>query len=156
MSIKSLNEIKLFTDDLKEIIIWDDRGIIANLLSEPNEEGKLIEMCAGTCAQLEYKNPSSVTVIHSLEDRSDKSLDLSYTIGPMLSDNYKMRFAAEYWQTKIRYERLHKMIIQMEAGTCDFKPDTPLELLKDQARYMGLYLHVLEVRAEIEKIHITY
>ena len=87
---------------------------------------------------------------------SDKSFDLSYTVSPMMSDNYKLRFWAEYWQTRIRYERLHKLIIQMEAGTCDFKPDTPLELLKDQARYMGLYLHVLEVRAEIEKIHITY
>lgn len=87
---------------------------------------------------------------------SDKSFDLSYTVSPMMSDNYKLRFWAEYAQTKIRYERLHKLIIQMEAGTCDFKPDTPLELLKDQARYMGLYLHVLEVRAEIEKIHITY
>lgn len=87
---------------------------------------------------------------------SDKSFDLSYTVSPMMSDNYKLRFWAEYAQTKIRYERLHKLIIQMEAGTCDFKPDTPLELLKDQARYMGLYLHVLEVRAEMEKIHITY
>lgn len=87
---------------------------------------------------------------------SDKSLDLSYTVTPMMSDSYKLRFWAEYAQTKIRYERLHKMIIQLEAGTCDFKPDTPLELLRDQARYMGLYLHALEVRAEIEKIHITY
>lgn len=87
---------------------------------------------------------------------SDKSFDLSYTVSPMMSDNYKLRFWAEYAQTKIRYERLHKLIIQMEAGTCDFKPDTPLELLKEQAKYMGSYLHILEVRAEIEKIHITY
>lgn len=156
MTIKPLNEIKLFTDDLKEITIWDDRGIIAKLLSEPNEEGKLIEMSSGTCAKLEYKNPSTVTVIHSLEGRSDKSLDLSDTVGAMLSDNYKFRFWAEYAQTKIRYERLHKMIVQIEAGTCDFEPDTPLELLKEQARYMGMYLHTLEIRAEVEKIHITY
>ena len=87
---------------------------------------------------------------------SDKSFDLTDTIGPMMSDNYKLRFWAEYAQTKIRYERLHKMIIQLEAGTCDFEPNTPLELLKEQARYMGLYLHVLEVRAEMEEIHITY
>lgn len=86
---------------------------------------------------------------------SDKSFDLSYTVSPMMSDNYKLRFWAEYAQTKIRYERLHKLIIQMEAGTCDFKPDTPLELLKEQAKYMGSYLHILEVRAEREKIHIT-
>lgn len=154
MAIKSLNEIKLFTDDLKEITIWDGIDIIAKLFSEPNEEGKLIEMNAGTCATLKYKNSSTVTVIPSLEDCSDKSLDLSDTVGAMLSDNYKLRFQAEYWQTKIRYERLHKMIIQIEAGTCDFQPDTPLELLKEQKKAMGYYLYALEVRAEIEKIHI--
>ena len=85
---------------------------------------------------------------------SDKSFDLYDTVGPMLSDDYKMRFVAEYWQTKIRYERLHKLIIQMESGTCDFKPDTPLELLKEQKKAMGYYLYALEVRAEIEKIHL--
>lgn len=100
MTIKPLNEIKLFTDD----------------------------------------------------PQGDKPRDLSDTVGAMLSDNYKLRFWAEYAQTKIRYEKLHKMIVQIEAGTCDFEPDTPLELLKEQARYMGLYLHVLEIRAEVEKI----
>lgn len=145
MKIKPLNKIKLLTDDLKGITIRDERGIIAKLFSEPNEEGNLIEMRAGICANLEYKNPSTVTVIHSVENRDNKGFDLTNTIGAMTSDNYKLRFWAEYTQTKIRYERLHKMIIQMEAGTCDFKPDTPLELLKDQAKYMGLYLHVLEV-----------
>lgn len=143
---------KLFTDDIKEITIRDERGIVAKLFSEPNEDGNLIEMRAGACANLEYKNPSTVTVIHSLEKRDNKSFDLTNTIGAMISDNYKLRFWAEYAQTKLRYERLHKIIIQIEAGTCDFNPDTPLELLKEQAKYMGMYLHTLEVRAEIEKI----
>lgn len=80
--------------------------------------------------------------------------DLALTVVPMLNGDYKKRFQAEYWQTKIRYERLHKMIVQIEAGTCDFEPDTPLELLKEQAKYMGLYLHTLEIRAEAEEIHI--
>ena len=35
----------------------------------------------------------------------------------MLSSDYKERFRAEYYQTKIRYEKLHRMTIQYEAGT---------------------------------------
>ena len=30
---------------------------------------------------------------------------------------YKERFIAEYYQTKIRYEKLHKMFIKYEAKT---------------------------------------
>lgn len=72
----------------------------------------------------------------------------------MESDNYKERFLAEYVQTKIRYKKLHAMCIKYEAGTLDFTPDCPLELLKEQKSYMGNYLRVLEVRAEIEKIKL--
>lgn len=90
------------------------------------------------------------------DPQGDKPRDLSDTVGAMLSDNYKLRFWAEYAQTKIRYEKLHKLIVQIEAGTCDFQPDSPLDLLKEQARYMGMYLHTLEIMAEVEKIHITY
>lgn len=92
----------------------------------------------------------------TIKSLNEKSFDLTDTVGPMLSDDYKLRFWAEYAQTKIRYERLHKIIIRLEAGTCDFQPDSPLDLLKEQARYMGMYLHTLEIRAEAEEIHIIY
>ena len=39
------------------------------------------------------------------------------TVNLMLSDDYKERFIAEYYQTKIRYKKLHKMCIKYEAGT---------------------------------------
>ena len=76
------------------------------------------------------------------------------TVELMLSDNYIDRFKAEYYQTKERYDRLHYMIIKYEAGTLSFEPRCPIELLKDQAKYMGMYLHQLEVRAEIEEIKL--
>ena len=83
-----------------------------------------------------------------------QNLDLKDTVELMLSDDYKDRFKAEYYQTKIRYDKLHKMIIKYEAGTLDFEPDCSLELLSSQIRHMGLYLYKLEVRAEIEKIEL--
>ena len=74
---------------------------------------------------------------------------------PMMSSlDYKERFLAEYWQTKNRYDELHRMLIKHEAGTLQFTPDCPIELLKEQKNLMGNYLRVLEVRAEIEKIEL--
>lgn len=82
-----------------------------------------------------------------------KAIHLSDTAEMMNSPDYKERFKAEYYQTKIRYAKLHEMCIKYEAGTLDFTPNCPLELLKEQKGAMGQYLHCLEVRAEIE--HIT-
>ena len=82
-------------------------------------------------------------------------LDLDDTCRMMSSDNYKDRFIAEYKQTKIRYEKLHKMIVKYEAGTLDFTPTCPIELLKEQASYMGKYLYILEVRAQLEGVNLN-
>lgn len=79
-------------------------------------------------------------------------MELKDTITLMNGSDYKDRFKAEYRQTKIRYDKLHRMIVRYEAGTLDFEPTCSLELLKEQASYMGRYLYTLEVRAEIEKI----
>lgn len=81
-------------------------------------------------------------------------MELKDTIKLMESEDYKERFKAEYYQTKIRYDKLHRLIIKIEAGTCDFTPSCSLEIHKEQAKYMGMYLHILEVRAEIEQIEL--
>lgn len=49
-------------------------------------------------------------------------MELKDTIELMQSADYKDRFKAEYYQTKIRYEKLHSMTIKYEAGTLDFEP----------------------------------
>ena len=79
-------------------------------------------------------------------------MELKDTIEMMTSEDYKERFKAEYLQTKIRYDKLHKMCIKYEAGTLEFTPNCPLHLLSEQKRHMGMYLHALQVRAEIEGI----
>lgn len=81
-------------------------------------------------------------------------MELKDTVVMMNSDNYKERFKAEYWQTKIRYEKLHEMIVKYEAGVLNFEPKCPLLLLKEQASYMGQYLYTLEVRAKMEDINL--
>ena len=81
-------------------------------------------------------------------------MDLKDTVELMGSADYKDRFKAEYYQTKIRYEKLHKMLIRYEAGTLNFEPTCSKELLQTQSFHMGMYLHQLEIRAEIEGIEL--
>ena len=84
----------------------------------------------------------------------NKNIDLKDTVEMMQSADYKERFKAEFHQTKERYTKLHNMLVKAEAGTLDFTPTCPLDLLRDQKAAMGRYLYCLEVRAEIEKISL--
>lgn len=85
-------------------------------------------------------------------------MELRETIDLMCSSNYKERFIAEYRQTKIRYEKLknfcNKIEVETMLGKEVTKHDCPLQLLREQQKYMGLYLSILEKRALIENIKL--
>jgi hypothetical protein len=81
-------------------------------------------------------------------------IELKDTIQAMTSEDYKERFKAEYYQTKIRYDKLDAMTVKYEAGTLGFDPSCPLELLLEQKKYMGNYIRCLKIRAEIEGIKL--
>ena len=90
-------------------------------------------------------------------------MELKDTVKMMNSDDYKERFRAEYYQIKIRYEKLKKFNTKIEAANTmkyegtDFempKHDCPDYLLKEQQTVMGQYLHILEVRAVIMGIEL--
>lgn len=68
--------------------------------------------------------------------------------------DWKERVQLEYKQLKERYDKLHSMLVKYEAGTLEFTPNCPIDLLKEQAAAMGKYLYVLEVRAQIEDIDL--
>ena len=82
-------------------------------------------------------------------------MELKDTVELMNSKDYKERFKAEYLQAKIRYDKLDAMTVKYEAGTLNFTPSCPLELLKEQKKYMGNYIRALKIRAEIEKIDLN-
>lgn len=67
---------------------------------------------------------------------------------------YVNRMIAEYHELKDKYNKLHRMLVKHEADTLDFEPTCPIELLEHQANVMGEYLHILEVRAEIENVEL--
>lgn len=89
---------------------------------------------------------------------------LKDTVDMMKSEDYKERFKAEYYQTKIRYEKLKLFNTRIEAAERTAygntkraempKHDCSFDLLREQQRAMGEYLHLLEVRAVIEDIEL--
>lgn len=91
-------------------------------------------------------------------------MKLKDTVEMMLSEDYKERFKAEYYQTKERYERLKNFNNKIEAyELLDFdkkifvkepEHDCPSRILREQQKRMGEYLHILEIRAVIEKIEL--
>ena len=81
-------------------------------------------------------------------------MELRDTVEMMNSDDYKERFKAEYYQVKIRYDKLDAMIVKYEAGALNFTPKCSLELLKLQKMWMGNYIKTLKIRAEIEGIDL--
>ena len=88
----------------------------------------------------------------------ENTMKLSDTVGMMNDIDYKERFKAEYYQTKIRYEKLKAFNNRIEAAKlmneAEPEHDCPIELLKQQQSAMGEYLHILEVRAIIEEIEL--
>ena len=81
-------------------------------------------------------------------------MDLKDTVELMLSDDYKDRFKAEYYQTAIRFDKLKRMINKYKSGELDFDLDCPIDVLERQKEDMAHYLFSLNKRAEIEGIDI--
>ena len=68
--------------------------------------------------------------------------------------DYKERMKNEYAELKERRDKLHRMIVKHEAGTLDFTPSCPIQLLKEQDGIMTHYMSILEIRAEIENVDL--
>ncbi len=81
-------------------------------------------------------------------------MELKDTIEMMQSEDYKERFKAEYYQLKIRYEKLKIMLDKWDNGKLDFTPTCSRELYDKQIAGMETYLDVLADRAEIEGVEV--
>lgn len=79
-------------------------------------------------------------------------MNLNDTIKLMQSDDYKDRFKAEYYQLKIRYDKLTEMLEKWEKGELNFIPSANQSLFVSQLNAMQRYKLTLEERASIEHI----
>lgn len=117
--------------------------------SLPAENGDcdLYDPCPEKCACESCREPDP-------DESARLSSPFYKTVEGMLSPDYKERFKAEYQRTKIRYDKLHAMLVKADAGKLEFEPTSPLDLLRRQTAAMGQYLYCLEVRAQIEGIDL--
>ena len=81
-------------------------------------------------------------------------MELLDTIELMGSEDYKTRFRAEYYQIKIRTEKLEKMLEQHKKGTLPFELTYEVGMLHTQYIFMLHYKETLEDRARIENIKL--
>ena len=83
-----------------------------------------------------------------------KLMELNDTVDMMISDDYKERFKAEYYQLFLRYKGLTKMLEKWDLDILNFKPTCPRSTYELQIKAMEFYLDILEARAKIEGIEL--
>ena len=81
-------------------------------------------------------------------------MKLQDTTKMMDNADYNERFKAEYYQLKIRYEGLARLLKGYREGTLNFTPTCSYDLLHAQLVYMEHYLNVLEERSKIENVEL--
>ena len=126
---------------------------------------ELVELCNQTnCEDCEFFNANLDYCIFSgsipigweeiANRKKPQYKELCDTIDLMTSEDYKDRFKAEYYQLKIRYEKLLDMLEKWDNGTLTFKPSCSRRIYTEQITGMNTYLDVLEERAKIEGIEL--
>ena len=79
---------------------------------------------------------------------------LAETVPLMTSEDYRERFRAEYFQTKIRAHKLATLLEAWERGDFSCPPQTARIVLERQLQQMTDYLSTLALRAQFEGISL--
>lgn len=102
-----------------------------------------------------YPDPTAeIAISRVMKAERKKRMELESTIVWMTSPYYKERFKAEYYQLKIRFNKLQKMVSGWD--NLKFEPSCQKETYITQLDAMRIYLTILEYRAEIEGIDLKY
>ena len=75
-------------------------------------------------------------------------MELNETVDLMMSENRQDRLKAEYWQTKVRLEKLNAYIAKLNAGE-EADVDDSVDVLKAQSTAMNEYLYFLDLRMKM-------
>lgn len=81
-------------------------------------------------------------------------MKLAETVDLMLSDDWKDRFKAEYYQAVIRALRLGKVVSHYYNNKLDVELSSGIEWHENQLRIMMDYIDILKKRAENEGIKL--
>lgn len=81
-------------------------------------------------------------------------MELNETVELMNSVDYKDRFKAEYFQVKIRHDKLKAMCDKWDERKLSFEPTCPREIYDLQLDAMKRYMDILVIRAKIENVEL--
>ena len=81
-------------------------------------------------------------------------MQLKDTVEMMISEDFKERFKAEYYQLSIRLYGLTSMLYKWKNNMLDFEPKCSKETLENQVLFMQGYIDILRLRSEIEEIEL--
>lgn len=81
-------------------------------------------------------------------------MELKDTVALMTSADYKERFKAEYYQLKIRRDKLKAMVDKWGRGELEFTPTCSRETYGFQLYVMDGYIDVLRMRAKAEGVEV--
>lgn len=88
------------------------------------------------------------------QDARIRKMTLADTVELMESDDYKDRFKAEFYQTRIRMLKLFDMLEKWDAGTLGCTPLSHRYKFLMQVKGMGIYLRAMRRRAKDEGIEL--
>lgn len=103
-----------------------------------------------------YRDPTAERAVEQVmreQKKTRKMMELVDTIEMMTSSDYKERFKAEYYQLRIRYTKLKKMVDTWEH--LSFKPTCSRHLFCMQLEAMRSYLTIMKHRALAEGIELN-
>ena len=133
-------EIVLWCSDCKKTPYYPDNRCCFKC-EEDMSECNVGHICGQNCPEWKGRNEIGI-------------MKLENTVDLMLSKDYKERFQAEYYQVKIRYERLKAMLRDWDEGRLEFAPTCLKPMYSLQIASMRSYLDVLEERAKLEDIDL--
>ena len=81
-------------------------------------------------------------------------MELKDTVALMTRADYKERFKAEYYQLKIRRDKLKAMVDKWDRGELEFTPTCSRETYGFQLYVMDGYIDVLRMRAKAEGVEV--
>ena len=81
-------------------------------------------------------------------------MNLKDTVELMNSNDYCERFKAEFYQVRIRLDKLIDFLDKWYRGELDFKPKCSFETLCTQRDIMQAYISILRERAKIEGVQL--
>ena len=154
-SEKALKEYieKFFKENKK----WMHETLL-NIIDDQYRESLLLEVdkCCKGELNMEKNNSKVESKLENLKRNYfiNHNITLSSTAELMSSTDYKDRFKAEYYQTKLRYFGLESMIHEYNCGTLRFEPKCDISIYESQLKVMEEYIDILEQRAEIDDINL--